>query len=135
MRIALAQRRDGLGAHREPLARGPEPVERGGRALAAAGRVGELHLERLALAAQGLEALLGARSRCALERRESFLGRARPLRGGTAGGRGRPGGCGGLGRRPLERARRLVGDLARGGLGLAELAAQPLPAATARLPA
>ncbi len=53
------------------------------------------------------------------------LARARPLRGGAAGSRGRPGGGGGLGRRPLELARRLVRDLARGRLGLAELAAQP----------
>ena len=49
---------------------------------------------------------------------------ASALRCGAACCRGRPRSCRRLGGRPLELARRLVRDLARGGLGLAEVAAQ-----------
>ena len=121
---ALSQCRDGLGAHREPLARRPEPVESRGRTFTAAGCVGQLGLQRLPLPAQPLEPILGARRCRTLERREPFLRRPGALGCGAARSSGGPRGGRRRCRRPLQLARRLVRDLVRGCLGLAELAAQ-----------
>ena len=120
----LAQRRDGLGTHRDPLPRRAEAVERCGRGLPAAGRIGQLGLDALALAAECVEPLLGTRGSRAFERCETLLGRPGALCRGAACRRRRPRSRRRLGGRPLQLARRLVRDLARGRLGLAEVTAQ-----------
>ena len=99
----LAEPRHRLGAHRDPLPRRPEPVQRTCCALAATRRVGELGLESLALAAEGIQALFGPARGAPLEGRQAFVRGAGALCSCSARcGCGTRGRCR-LGRGPFER--------------------------------
>ena len=79
-RQAFDERRHGLAAHAQPLARGPQCDEPGVGALPAAGRLGKRFLDGAALGAEAGERRVGLGGEAPLVRGETSMGEASALR-------------------------------------------------------